>query len=237
MCSPRTAASATFALKAEEWLRRFLLVIFCSSSVEDHKREDFTDLARIFVQPLGSSSVYYRLDHSLRPGQPTNQEGSSWVTTTWPITCVTNNLNLQLHHTHPYNYTGSLDSSRLLLPIAIAGIQENRADALSDLECALSYFLGRLATKKHHGRTEVQLSLRAWLNDHFGILTSVGQEATKTVKQVSDRLCRLVSRSLIADAVTLYRYDYGSCELVTQGWFYIGPQKEDWEKTMDQLMI
>lgn len=37
-------------------MRRFLLVIFCSSSVEDHKREDFTDLARIFVQPLGSSS-------------------------------------------------------------------------------------------------------------------------------------------------------------------------------------
>lgn len=184
----------------------------------------------------GTLSVYYRLDHSLRPGQPTGQKGSSWVTTVWPLNDETSVPHLLLNHNHPYGYNGSSDLSRLLLPLAIADTPEIRTDLLSGLECALSRFLGRLATEKHHGRTEVQLALRAWLNDHFGILTSVGQEAAETVNRVSDRLCRLVGRSLIADIVTLYRYDYGSRELDTNGLFYTGSQQKDWEKTMGLVM-
>ncbi|MCP5198131.1 MAG: GAF domain-containing protein [Gammaproteobacteria bacterium] len=192
-------------------------------SLRDQKAED------------GTLSIYYRLDHSLRPGQPTIQEGSSWITTSLPINSSTRNVILQLHHTNPDNYPNTSYSSRLFLPTTIASTQEKK-DLLNNLECALSRFLSRISTKKHHGKTEVQLALRAWLNDHFGILTSIGQEATKTVRQVSDRLCRLVSRSLIADVATLYRYDYGSLELVTQGWFYAGVKDSDWEKAMCKSM-
>ena len=57
MRSPLNAASATFALNAELWLRRFLLVIFCSFSAENSKSEVSTYPFKFSVQPPGSISL------------------------------------------------------------------------------------------------------------------------------------------------------------------------------------
>lgn len=58
--SPFGAATATFALNAGQWIRRFLVVVFCSFSLENVKPEDLTYPRPVSVQRAGSISLYPR---------------------------------------------------------------------------------------------------------------------------------------------------------------------------------
>ena len=187
--------------------------------------------------PEADFNIAFRLDHSLKPGQPKAE--SSWVHTRW-LKDETGQLipNHILQH-QPPNWEASMGKTQPRVLSYLGNTHRNQQEILSDISIGkqLGRFLSEVSTRKDFVRLESLFTLRGLLNDRFGVLTAVSsKEAEKTVERESKKLCRWAAGFLSADVVTLYQYKYDQQALCTIGLYHGTDKYRDWEKKVPKYM-